>query len=297
MLCVDRTVVNGTNNWPDLSSANNTLALSGLTTGVPGQGVQFLGGYASLATYNRPLQTSFTVSLWLFPNSTVNTQTLFSVTRAPAVTNGEGALSIQGWYDYSGGYGFNDPAAVNISVPQNQWVHYVFVRLGLTGSYYINGELRNTTTASTNISYTNSHLTLGGDYALTNSGFCTSLAGCFTGVIGQAVVLNKALVSAEVKTLFLATAANFLSGPAPSPSPVLSTPAIIGIATGGAAGVAVLVAVVTVAALYYKGPPRIQDALHKAFKRKPKKEKVQTKKEVDTRGVPAHTDTIKLDIK
>lgn len=212
------------------------------------------------------------------------------------MTNGEGVLSPQGWYDYSSGYGFNDPSALNYTFAKNQWVHYVFVRSGLTGSYYMNGILKNTTTALSNVSYTNSHLTLGGDFTLSNSGFCTSLSGCFTGVIGQAVVLNKPLVSLEVRSLYLATASNFI-GSSPSPAPVLSTPAIIGIATGGAAGVAVLVAVVTVAALYYKGPPRIQDALHKAFKRKPKKEKVQTKKEVDTKRVPAHTDAIKLDIK
>jgi hypothetical protein len=59
-------------------------------------------------------------------------------------------------------------------------------------------------------------------------------------------------VSAEVKTLFLATAANFLSGPAPSPSPVLSTPAIIGISVGAGSALLILFVVLMVFFLYIR---------------------------------------------
>ena len=172
---------------------------------------------------------------------------LFSVLRANGAYNGEGALSVQGWFDYNGGYGFNDPGTRNQTLPQNQWVHYAFVRSGSNGTYYVNGaQLGPMSTTAASKTYGNINLFIGGDATVSSGGFCNNILYCFTGTIGQVVILNTALGAAEMRR-FYAASLPFFGGSAPPPSsPALSTGAIVGISVaggvtllGGATGLAV----------------------------------------------------------
>ena len=79
------------------------------------------------------------------------------------------------YYTSNGGMGFrdsNENVRSNSSITDDSWKNITFVKSGITGKYFIDGELDRTVTGDNNITYTNSkYLYIGGDVRDSNDWF------------------------------------------------------------------------------------------------------------------------------
>ena len=130
---------------------------------------------------------------------------MISLGRAGSTFNGEfifyntseGKIGFWDYYTSNGGMGFregNENVRSNSSIKDDSWKNITFVKSGITGKYFIDGELDRIVTGDNNITYTNSkYLYVGGDVRDSND--------WFKGKISQIKIFNDALSEDQVSSL------------------------------------------------------------------------------------------------
>ena len=141
---------------------------------------------------------------------------MISLGRAGTTFNGEfifyntsdGKIGFWDYYTSNGGMGFrdsNENVRSNSSITDDSWKNITFVKSGITGKYFIDGELDRTVTGDNNITYTNSkYLYVGGDVRDSND--------WFKGKISLIKIFNDALSEDQVSSLSsMVTPTNYLN--------------------------------------------------------------------------------------
>ena len=112
--------------------------------------------------------------------------------------NGEFILQLDGSgnlyvWDFNNGYGFN--TGVSAKVTTGQRTHVAFVKSGTQGTFYVNGVSVGQITATSDKSYVNGPIIIGGNSRDGNS--------YFSGTMDNINVYGAALADSQIYTLYM----------------------------------------------------------------------------------------------
>ena len=175
----------------DSSGKSNIATLSGSTlpswsSGKYGIGLSFNGINSYLGVGNSVIPSGdFSISSWFYATDNTSYKTIVG----QYASGQTGRL----WFGFeSSNFGYRIGSAnQTISVDTNKWVFTTITRQNNQVKIYINGELKNTSTASDNIYQTNTYI---GSY--------DSTGGFFAGTLDEVRIYNRALSSSEVTQLY-----------------------------------------------------------------------------------------------
>lgn len=203
--------------------AENIIIVEGIATSSPStsptsaalftwNGVPFFDGLSTFyrfASLPRALSQSFALTAWVQTNAST-TQEVITLGRNPSNYIGELVFKISSngqlsFMDF-GSYGFGFSALSTSVVTKGKRTHIAFVRNGLVGTFFVNGQAAGTASASTSVSYVNSDLVIGMDYRDKNA--------YFKGRMDNVRVYGLALSPMQVYELYKAGVV---------PSPLVST--------------------------------------------------------------------------
>ena len=182
--------------WYDLSGNGNNVTMqnsSSITYSSSGGGYFTLasqGYFSKASTTNLPTGSSpYTLSAWIQLGSTWATNGVILIGSAFGTTNGVNAFRMNGTNQLEN-YWWGNDYAVGISLsPTTQWFNCVAQWDGTNRSLWLNGVQVGTQTAS-GLNVTNSLLQIGLTWVPGNE--------YLQGNIGQALIYNRALSSAEI---------------------------------------------------------------------------------------------------
>jgi len=189
--------------WIDSSGLNNNFTLYN-SPSVSGNIVTFNGTnqYAIDGSNFSTSITNFTLLMWIKPSSIPFLCYLFSMNRSPSNSTYEGILQMSNgkldYWDYSsGGYGYSPGTLSTTAVSSGVWNYVAFVKNGTNATYYLNGGVGGTASASQNITYGLTYFSVAGD---TRDG-----VRYFPGQIGQVLMYSSVLTSAQILQNYNAT--------------------------------------------------------------------------------------------
>lgn len=136
------------------------------------------------------------------PSMATNSAVLFSISRTKTDVLNEALLMLiptgQGaklrFWDYSTTYGFPESSS-NLStvvLQPNQTYHIAFVKNGLTGTYYVNGQSAGTVTAAVDVHYGNDSVYLGSNFRDNNL--------YYSGYMDEVRIWNTARTQTQIQT-------------------------------------------------------------------------------------------------
>jgi len=186
----------------DMSGNGNDGTITGATsvTGKRGNALSFNGSsdYVHRETFNNLPSSNMTLSVWVKTTS-ATVQYVMAQGRRPETVNGEYIYEIEAdgtqlFWDYNSNYGYAATGFSNTSVADGQWHHIAFVKNGVNGTYYLDGQADGTKVASGDKSYITNDFSMGKNYRDNNN--------FFNGIIDEARVYNRALSAADVSKLY-----------------------------------------------------------------------------------------------
>ena len=251
VVCYDANYgVNGST-WQDLSGNANHLTLysygsnvaapASITSVTPvtaaASGVYLAGssgngnGYFLNVGPTKPvyLGTTFTFIAWVYPLSAVGPPFLWSVGRDLITYNNQAAMQLNSFTDRTPsavGFGSSIPSGSNAGLTTNitvtsAWYHIAFVRTGLSGAYYLNGQPNGVVTAATSVTYDTQNFTIACDY---RNLLLNINPRCLNGYISNLIIVNTSMTSAQILSDFQAGNGHVAPPPAPNPPPSPSPP-------------------------------------------------------------------------
>jgi len=136
------------------------------------------------------------------PSMATNSAVLFSISRTKTDVLNEALLMLiptgQGaklrFWDYSTTYGFPDNSnnLSTVVLQPNQTYHIAFVKNGLTGTYYVNGQLAGTVSAAVDVHYGNDSVYLGSNFRDNNY--------YYNGYMDEVRIWNVARTQSQIQT-------------------------------------------------------------------------------------------------
>lgn len=117
--------------------------------------------------------------------------TIIQLNRSGSSANQEFLLSMNSFWDYDSGYGYNG-AAPSTYITSAGWYQVAFVKNGTSATWYLNGNANGTSSASINATYGSTAFCIGKDYR-DNVSF-------FNGYLGFMMMYNYSLSAAEIST-------------------------------------------------------------------------------------------------
>lgn len=179
----------------DLMNSNNGV----LTNGTVADGCDGIFRYDGVndsvyrSVFNNVPSSTMTVSAWI--NTTINSGTIMTQNRTPSSFTNTYMFYINGgkltfWDFDSVGFGYNQTGNTNnTTLPLGTWCHVTFVKNGLNGTYYLNGNNDGSVVAARNITYGANDFYLGANVRDGNY---------LNGKIALPMIYNRALSQAEI---------------------------------------------------------------------------------------------------
>jgi Concanavalin A-like lectin/glucanases superfamily len=196
--------------WNDLSSQGNSVTLYNTT--YDNKSLRFNGtsSWAYRSTFSGMNSSNFTVIAWMYCESNY-TGTIFGLNRSTAAQSSDGNGTNQQLYmlqhnlwDYVATpvpqFGFVIHTSSNPNLPRVQvstpgWYQIAFVKDGVNGQWYLNGEPNGTSTATFDCSYGSSHFCIGKDYRDNNK--------WLSGLMNKLMIYNVSLGPKEIRENYL----------------------------------------------------------------------------------------------
>jgi hypothetical protein len=178
--------------WTDLSSKANTVTLNGNSyTSSGGGAITFNGSssYLYRSTITGMNSSNWSAVYYLYAASPGGC--IIQLNRSPSSANAEFVLSMNTFWDYNNGYGFNG-ASPSLSITSAGWYQVAFVKNGTTATWYLNGAANGTSSAAQDAQYGNTDFCIGKDYR-DNVNF-------FNGYLGFMMIYNYSLTAGEIAT-------------------------------------------------------------------------------------------------
>jgi len=159
--------------------------------------------YMHVSTVNNvSFGSQFTIEMYINIGNVTSKETLFSISRTPTdVTNGavlllnpaggQGGANLCFW-DYSTAYGFPTNSCSSVVLQPNTTYHVAFVKNGLNGTFYVNGQPAGIITAARDVHYDNDNVYLGMGYRDGNLRY--------NGYMDEVRIWNIARTQEEIKT-------------------------------------------------------------------------------------------------
>jgi len=146
--------------------------------------------------------SQFTIEMYINIGNVTSKETLFSISRTPTdVTNGavlllnpaggQGGANLC-FGDYSTAYGFPTNSCSSVVLQPNTTYHVAFVKNGLNGTFYVNGQPAGIITAARDVHYDNDNVYLGMGYRDGNLRY--------NGYMDEVRIWNIARTQEEIKT-------------------------------------------------------------------------------------------------
>ena len=176
--------------WTDLSSKGNTVTLNGNSYTSLGSGAITFNGsttYLYRSTFTGMNSTNWTAIYYIYAASVGGV--IAQLNRSPSSADQEYMLSMNSFWDYDSGYGYNG-AGPSTSITSVGWYQVAFVRNGTTATWYLNGNANGNSFASKNALYGSTAFCIGKDYRDDNS--------FFNGYLGFMMMYNYSLSAAEI---------------------------------------------------------------------------------------------------
>lgn len=178
--------------WTDLSSNGNTMTLNGnsyVSTG--GGAVTFNGSstYLYRSTFSGMTSSNWTAIYYIYASGIGGV--IAQLNRSASSANQEYMLSMNTFWDYDSGYGYNG-AVPTTAISSSGWYQVAFVKNGTTATWYLNGAANGNSYAAKDAQYGPTSFCIGKDYR-DNISF-------FNGYLGFMMMYNYSLTSAEIAT-------------------------------------------------------------------------------------------------
>jgi len=149
---------------------------------------------------NTTFGSQFTIEMDIKTGPSVTTQYLFSISRTKSDVTNEAVLQLvpsgSGWvlrfWDYSTAYGFPESSGSNTLLQPNQKYHLAFVKNGVNGTYYVNGNFSGSITAARDVHYGNDNAYFGSNYRDNNV--------YFNGSIDEVRIWNVARSQSDIQS-------------------------------------------------------------------------------------------------
>jgi hypothetical protein len=178
--------------WTDLSSKGNTVTLNGNSyTSSGGGAITFNGSstYLYRSTITGMNSSNWTAIYYIYAASSGGC--IIQLNRSPSSANSEFVLSMNMFWDYNNGYGFNG-AVPSLSLTSAGWYQVAFVKNGTTATWYLNGAANGTSSAAQDAQYGNTDFCIGKDYR--------DNVNYFNGYLGFMMIYNYSLTAGEIST-------------------------------------------------------------------------------------------------
>lgn len=178
--------------WTDLSSNGNSVGLNGNGyTSSGGGAITFNGSssYLYRSTITGMSSSNWTAIYYIYATSIGGS--IIQLNRSPSSANQEFVLSMNSFWDYDSGYGYNG-AVPSTSIASSGWYQVAFVKNGTTATWYLNGAPNGNSYASKDSIYGSTAFCIGKDYR-DNVSF-------FNGYLGFMMMYNYSLTAAEIST-------------------------------------------------------------------------------------------------
>ena len=190
--------VSSSNAIDSIGGQNLTVTGTTATQGLIKNARYFNGtsDYLRIATFNNFNSSNFSISLWVKTTSQ-SSGVLVQLSRNSSDSDTEFVLTkeasgVISFWDYNGSYGFNNFLGTK-TVNDGNWHNVIFVKNGINGYIYIDGDLDNQMVATKNCSYGTNDFVVGRDYRGSNF---------FEGSIDSLQVFNLSLDLNSIGVLY-----------------------------------------------------------------------------------------------
>lgn len=153
--------------WTDLSGCGNHITLTNCSYSTAfGTGAIFFNGINSMgyrSTYNMQPTSQFTAMAWVYVRGGYD-GTFFTLGLTSTNVNKAVGWCLHMFFDWDGTVGFSGSLTQpSVKIATTGWYHLCFVKQGLMGTFYLNGQAMGTHFADQNVSYLSNDLCLGKD--------------------------------------------------------------------------------------------------------------------------------------
>lgn len=183
------------------SITNNGATLTTDRMGQSNGAMSFNGSssYIYRSTLNNPASSQMTWSAWVKTSSSAATQVVIQQSRSSTLVTGEYLYQIetngrQNFWDWNNGFGYSQAGTSNTVLNDGAWHQIAFVKDGVNGTFYLDGQADGTKTAAQNNICGLTEFVIGKDYRDGDK--------FFNGSISDVRIYNRALSASEISAIY-----------------------------------------------------------------------------------------------